>query len=101
MPTIMAALDPDLRGFRKEAEEVLKRVRPTKALITFMDNAVDSGKSPEKATADLVVRVAGNEIATGTPGNILAEFRVLLHRKDGTWLIQDAEADRARLGLPR
>jgi hypothetical protein len=83
-PTIMAALDPELHAFRKEAEDVLKRVKPTKVLITFMDIAVDPGKNPQKATADLVVRVAGNEIETGSPGDILAEFRVLLQKKDGT-----------------
>lgn len=100
-PMIMAALDPELHAFRKEAEDVLKRVKPTKVLITFMDIAVDPAKNSQKATADLVVRVAGNEIETGPPGDILAEFRVLLQKKDGTWLIQDAEADRARLGPPR
>ena len=101
MPTIMAALDPEFHAFRKEAEEVLKKVKPNKILITYLDVAVDPAKSPAQATADLVVRVAGDDVEAGVPGDILAEFRVLLQKKDGTWLIQDAEADQARLGPPR
>lgn len=98
MPTIMAALDPEFHAFRKEAEEVLQRVRPTKILITFLEVAVDPAQSPSKATADVVVRVAGDGIEAGMPGDLLAELRVLLQKKDGRWLIQDAEADQARLG---
>jgi hypothetical protein len=45
--------------------------------------------------------VAGNVIDTGMPGDMLAEFRALLHKKDGTWLIRDVEADRTRLGQPK
>lgn len=98
MPTIMASLDPEFHAFRKEAEEVLQRVRPTKILITFLEVAVDPAQSPSKATADVVVRVAGDGIEAGMPGDLLAELRVLLQKKDGRWLIQDAEADGARLG---
>ncbi len=100
IPAIVAAVDPELHPLRQEAEQVLKRVKPTRILITHLDVAVESAESPPQATADLVVRVAGNTIEAGTPGDILAEFRVLLHKKDGTWLIRDVEADRARLGQP-
>ena len=95
---IVAAVDPDLHPLRQEAEQVLKRVKPTQILITFLEVAVDATRNPPQAAADVVVRVAGNVIETGTPGEMLAEFRVLLHKKDGTWLIRDVEADRTRLG---
>lgn len=101
IPTIVAAVDPELHPLRQEAEQVLKRVKPTRILITYLDVTVDAAKSPPQATADVVVRVAGNTIEAGVPGDILAEFRVLLHKKDGTWLIRDVEADRTRLGQPR
>ena len=101
IPTILAAVDPELHPLRQEAEQVLKRVKPTRILITYLDVAVDAAKSPPQATADVVVRVAGNTIEAGMPGDILAEFRVLLHKKDGAWLIRDVEGDRARLGQPR
>ena len=95
---IVAAVDPDLHPLRQEAEQVLKRVKPTQILITFLEVAVDATRNPPQAAADVVVRVAGNVIETGTPGEVLAEFRVLLHKKDGVWLIRDVEADRTRLG---
>jgi hypothetical protein len=98
IPTIVAAFDPELHPLREEAEQVLKRVKPTQILITFLEVTVDAAQSPPQATADVVVRVAGNVIDTGMPGDMLAEFRVLLHKKDGTWLIRDVEADRSRLG---
>ena len=101
IPTIVAAVDPELHSLRQEAEQVLKRVKPTRILITYLEVTVDTAKSPPQATADVVVRVAGNTIESGGPGDILAEFRVLLHKKDGTWLIRDVEADRTRLGQSR
>jgi len=96
-----AAVDPELHPLRQEAEQVLRRVKPTSILITYLDVAVDSARRPTEATAHLVVRVAGLASEAGMPGDALAEFRVLLHKRDGTWLIRDVEADRARLGKPR
>jgi hypothetical protein len=99
--TILAAIDPDLRPLRHEAEQVLKRVKPTQILLTFLEVTVDTAQIPPQATADVVVRVAGNVIDAGTLGNVLAEFRVLLHKKGGTWLIKHVEADQTRLGQLR
>jgi ABC-type transporter MlaC component len=92
----MAAVDPNLHPLRREAEQALKRVKPNRILITFLEITVDVTQSPPQATADVVVRVAGNVIEIGTSAKILAEFSVLLHKKDGTWLIRDVEADRTR-----
>jgi hypothetical protein len=99
--TIMAALDPDLRPLREEAEKVLRQVKPTEVAITSVDVAVDPAKSPPEAVAKLIVRVTGNVIDEGTPGTVLAGVKVLLHKKAGRWLVKDAEGEQVRRGKNR
>ena len=99
--TIMAALDPDLRPLREEAEKVLKQVKPTEVAITSVDVVVDPTKKPPEAVANLIVRVTGNVIDKGTPGTVLAGVKVLLHKKDGQWLVKDAEGEQVRPGKNR
>lgn len=96
--TIMAALDPDLRPLRDEAERVLKQVRPTEVVITGIEVDVDPAKKPTKAVANLIVRVTGNVIDKNTPGTVLVGVKVLLHKKDGRWLVKDAEGEQVRPG---
>ncbi len=96
--TIMAALDPELRPLREEAEQVLKQVRPTEVVITKCDVTVEPAKKPPEAVANLIVRVTGNVIDKGTPGTVLAGVKVLLHKKDGKWLVKDAEGEQVRPG---
>jgi hypothetical protein len=99
--TIMAALDPDLRPLRDETERVLKQVRPTEVLITSIDVAVDPAKKPPEAVAKLIVRVTGNVIDKSTPGTVLAGVKVLLQKKDGQWLVKDAEGEQVKPGQGR
>lgn len=96
--TIMAAVDPDLRPLRDEAERVLKLVRPTEVVITGIEVAVDPVEKPPKAVANLIVRVTGNVIDKNTPGTVLVGVKVLLHKKGGQWLVKDAEAEQVRPG---
>jgi hypothetical protein len=96
--TIIAALDPNLHPLRDEAERVLKQVRPTEVVITKCDVAVEPAKKPPEAVANLIVRVTGNVIDKGMPGNVLAGVKVLLHKKDGKWLVKDAEGEQVRPG---
>lgn len=98
MATIMAALDPDLRPLREEAERVLKQVQPTEVVITKCDVVVEPAKKHPEAVASLIVRVTGNVIDKGTPGNVLAGVKVLLHKKNGQWLVKDAEGEQVRPG---
>jgi hypothetical protein len=98
MATITAALDPDLRPLREEAERVLKQVRPTEVVITKCEVAVKPAKKPPEAVANLIVRVTGNVIDKGTPGHVLAGVKVLLHKKGGQWLVKDAEGEQVRPG---
>ena len=99
--TIMAALDPDLRPLRDEAERVLKQVRPMEVVITKCDVAVAPATPPRDAVANLIVRVTGNVIDKRTPGTVLAGIQVLLHKKDGEWLVKDAEGEQVRPGQGR
>jgi hypothetical protein len=99
--TIMAALDPDLRPLREEAERVLKQVQPTEVAITSVEVAMEPAKKPPEAVANLIVRVTGNVIDKGTPGTVLAGVKVLLHKKDGKWLVKDAEVEPVRPGKNR
>lgn len=99
--TIVAALEPDLRSLRDEAERVLKQVRPTEVLITSIDVAVDPARKPPEAVAKLIVRVTGSVIDKSTPGTVLAGVKVLLHKKDGQWLVKDAEGEQVKPGQGR
>jgi|694.fasta_scaffold09943_10 hypothetical protein len=99
--TLVAALDPDLRKLRAEVETVLRQVRPTEVTITDLDVAVDRGRQPPTAQADMIVRVTGNVIDRSTPGTALVKVIVWLHRKDGRWLVRDAEGEQYTPGRDR
>jgi hypothetical protein len=75
--TIMAALDPDLRPLREEAEKVLTQVRPTEVVITKCDVAVEPAEKPLEAVANLIVRVTGNVIDKGTPALVFGTIRAV------------------------
>ena len=99
--TIIAALDPNLRPLRDEAERVLKQVRPTEVVITKCDVAVEPAKKPPEAVAHLIARATGNLIDKGTPGTVLAGLKVLLHKNDVQWLVKDAEGEQIKPGQSR
>ena len=98
MPTILAALNPELRVLQEEAERLIKQVRPSEVVITRLDIGLDAAKNPPQATADLIVRLTGNLIDKATPGATLVGVKVLLHKKNGQWLITDAEGGQVRPG---
>ena len=96
--TIYESLDPELRPLREAAEQVLKRVRPTEVTITKLEVSVDPAKRPLQATAAMIVRVTGDVIEKGNQGTVLAGVKVLLYKKDGVWLVKDAEVEKAKPG---
>lgn len=98
--TILAAIDPDLRPVREEAEKVLRQVKPTEVRITRLTVDVDTAKRPSEAVADMIVRVTGNLMEPAGQGTAFADVRVTLHKRDGRWLVRDAEAKQAQPGRP-
>lgn len=95
---IVAVLDPDLRPLRDEVERVLKQVRPTEVVITKLDVAVKPDTTPPEAVVKLIVRVTGTMIDTLSPGTALTGVKVLLSKKDGRWLVKDADGEPVRPG---
>ena len=73
-------------------------MKPTEVVITQCDVTVEPAKKPPEATATLIVRVTESAIDKGTPGTVLTGVRVLLHKKNGTCLVQDADGEQIRLG---
>jgi hypothetical protein len=91
LDTIIAALDPELRPLRAAAENAMRRVRPTEVVITKLDVSVEPDKNPPEATADLIVRVTGDVTERGASGTVLAGVRVSLRKREGRWLVTDAD----------
>lgn len=73
-------------------------MKPTEVVITQCDVTVEPAKKPPEATATLIVRVTESAIDKGTPGTVLTGVRVLLHKKNGTFLVQDADGEQIRPG---
>ncbi|MFM8892055.1 MAG: hypothetical protein ACKOTB_10635 [Planctomycetia bacterium] len=96
--TLVAAVDPDLRPLRAEAERALAVVAPTAVVITRLDVDVRSEGVPPEAMAHLLVRVTGRVIDPHTPSTTLVALKVSLHKRDGAWLVRDAEVDEPRPG---
>jgi len=96
--TILAALDPELRPLRADAEKVLRQVKPSEVVITKLDVMVDSKKSPPAATGDMIVRVTGNVVDKATPGTTIVGLKVWMAKKAGSWLIQDAAVEPVKPG---
>lgn len=95
--TIMAALDPELRPLRDEAEQVLDRVRPTEVRVARIDVVIEAG-TPRRAEAKMLVRVTGNVVDERTPGTVVVGVTVRLEKKGDRWLVQDAEVAPVRPG---
>lgn len=96
--TIIAAVDPELHPLRATVQQAMARVRPTAVVITRQEVTVEAGKHPPEATADLIVRVTGDVADNGPSGVALTGVRVSLRKRDGRWLVTDAEARPVRPG---
>jgi hypothetical protein len=71
-----------------DTDAFLKQVQPTEVTITKRDVMIDS---PEAATVDMLVRASGNVLPDGMPGTVLVGLRVSMLKKDGEWLLREAE----------
>ncbi len=95
---ILAAVAPELRPLREEVADVLQQVKPREVLITRTQ--IDVAPSGQAATADLIVRVTGNVMDSAAQGTGIAGVLVTLEKRDGTWLVTDAEENSLRAGGP-
>lgn len=93
--TLLAAIAPELRPLRDEVSEIMDQVKPREVTITRTQ--VEVAPSRRTATADLIVRVSGT-MDKGTQGAGIASILVTLEKRDGTWLITDAEESSRRPG---
>lgn len=98
--TILAAVAPERRPLREEAEQVVRQVQPTEVEITRLEIVIEPGADPPAATADLIVRVTGNVVDRGAQGTAIAAVLVRLEKRGGEWLVVDAEESRIRPGRP-
>lgn len=96
--TLLAAVAPELRPLREEVAEIINRVKPREVKITRSE--VNVSPSRTAATADLIVRVTGTIMDKATQGTGVAGVVIALEKRDGQWLITDAEEQSLRPGSP-
>ncbi len=92
---LLAAIAPELRPLQDEVSEIMDQVKPREVRITRTQIEIDG--SGRTATADLIVRVSGT-MDKGMQGTGIASVLVTLEKRDGTWLITDAEESSRRPG---
>jgi len=91
----VAAIAPELQPLRDEVTDIMEQVKPREVRITRTQ--VDVDPAGRTATADLIVRVSGT-MDNGTQGTGIVGVLVTLEKRDGTWLITDAEESSRRPG---
>lgn len=96
--TLLAAIAPELRPLREEVAAIMDQVKPREVKITRTEVIV--APSRQTATADLIVRVSGTIMDKATQGTGVAGVIVTLEKRDGQWLITDAEEKSLRPGAP-
>ena len=93
--TLLAAIAPELRPLRDEVTKVMDEVKPKEVRITRA--LIEIAPTRRSATADLIVRVSGMVDKT-TQGAGIAGVLVTLEKRDGQWLITDAQESDVRPG---
>ena len=96
--TLLAAIAPELRPLREEVAEIMNQVKPRDVKITRSEVTVSPSR--QTATADIIVRVTGIIMDKATQGTGVAGVIVTLEKRDGRWLITDAEEKSLRPGSP-
>lgn len=96
--TLLEAIAPELRPLRDEVSEIMDQVKPREVHVTRAE--VEVGPSGQSATADIIVRVTGAVMDKAAQGTGVAGVVVKLEKRDGRWLITDAEEKSLRPGGP-
>ena len=87
--TLLAAIAPEVRPVQQQAEDAVKRIRPSQVVITKLEVVVDKETEPLTATAELLVRVSG-QVADQHEGTGIAAATVSREKRN-RWLITDCE----------
>lgn len=88
--TVLAAIDPESRGLRVDAERALARARASAVWITKLDIDLEPGGSPRTARIDMIVRVTGDWLDGGS-GTALVRLDVRMRKEGDRWLVTAAE----------
>jgi len=87
LSTLLAAIAPEVRPVRRQAEDAVKRIRPSQVVITKLEVEVDEETKPLTAAAELLVRVSG-QVADQHEGTGIVAATVSLEKRD-RWLVTD------------
>lgn len=87
LPTLLAAIAPEVRPVQRQAEEAVTRFRPSRVVITKLQIDVDQTTEPVSAVAECLVRVRGRIAAQNEAMGIVAAT-VMLQKRD-RWLVTD------------
>jgi hypothetical protein len=85
LSTLLAAIAPEVRPVQRQAEDAVKRFRPSQVVITKLEVEVNQTTKPLTAVAELLVRVAGQVADQNEATGIVAATVTL--EKRGHWLI--------------
>lgn len=87
LPTLLAAIAPEVRPVQRQAEEAVERFRPSQVVVTKLQIDVDQTTEPVSAVAECLVRVRGRIAAQNEAMGIVAAT-VALQKRD-RWLVTD------------
>jgi hypothetical protein len=87
LSTLLAAIAPEVRPVQRQAEDAVKRFRPSQVVITKLEVEVNQTTKPLTAVAELLVRVAG-QVADQNEATGIVAATVTLEKRD-RWLVTD------------
>ncbi len=87
LSTLLAAIAPEVRPVQRQAEDAVKRFRPSQVVITKLEIKIDEDSEPLTAEAELLVRVAG-QVADQNEATGIVAATVTLEKRD-RWLVTD------------
>ena len=87
LPTLLAAIAPEIRPVQEQAEKAVLEIKPRRVLITRLDVDVLYGREFPTAVADLLVRVTGRMVGR-EEGVAIVSATVTLEKRNH-WLVTE------------
>ncbi len=87
LPTLLAAIAPEIRPVQEQAEKAVLEIKPRRVLITRLDVDVLYGREFPTAVADLLVRVTGRMVGR-EEGVAIVSATVTLEKRN-QWLVTE------------